>query len=104
MLKMSRVYTLVEILSKIFVKKKENWEPYIRSWFDKLTYFLLKYIMRSLPLLARLTPLHLENDDKERNSKLSKMALFSIFLYTFTIDCVTTGARKMPIEYIVCFI
>ena len=29
--KMSRVYTLAEILSKIFVKKtKENWGPYLR--------------------------------------------------------------------------
>ena len=38
MLKMSRVYTLAKILSKIFAKKmKENWGPYIRSWFDKLT-------------------------------------------------------------------
>ena len=33
-----------------------------------------------------------------------KMGLFSIFLYTFTINCVTTGAQKMPIEYIFCFI
>ena len=38
MLKMSRFYTLAEILSKIFVKKqKKNWGPYLRSWFDKLT-------------------------------------------------------------------
>ena len=38
MLKMSRVYTLAEILSKILVKKMmENWGPYLRSWFDKLT-------------------------------------------------------------------
>ena len=38
MLKMSRVYTLAEISSKRFVKKmKENWGPYLRSWFDKLT-------------------------------------------------------------------
>ena len=37
MLKMSRMYTLAEILSKIFVKKtKENGGPYLRSWFDKL--------------------------------------------------------------------
>ena len=35
MLKISRVYTLDEILSKIFVKKtKGNWGPYLRSWFD----------------------------------------------------------------------
>ena len=38
MLKMSKAYTLAEILSKIFVKEtKENWGPYLRSWFDKLT-------------------------------------------------------------------
>ena len=37
MLKMSMIYTLAEILSKIFVKKtKENWGPYLQSWFDKL--------------------------------------------------------------------
>ena len=29
---------------------------------------------------------------------------FSIFLYTVTTNCVTTGARKMPIEYMFCFI
>ena len=32
------------------------------------------------------------------------MGLFSIFRYTFTLNCVTTGARKMPIEYMFCFI
>ena len=32
------------------------------------------------------------------------MDLFSNFLYTSTINCVTTGARKMPIKYMVCFI
>ena len=53
--------------------------------------------MRSL--LARLPPLQSGNVDLKRNGKLSKMGLFSIFLYTFTINCVTTGARKMPIEY-----
>ena len=29
---------------------------------------------------------------------------YFIFLYTFTINCVTTGARKTPIEYMFCFI
>ena len=33
-----------------------------------------------------------------------KWDFFSIFLYTFTINCVTTGARKNPIEYMFCFI
>ena len=32
------------------------------------------------------------------------MGLFLIFPYTFTINCVTTRARKMPIEYMFCFI
>ena len=32
------------------------------------------------------------------------MGLFSIFLYTFTINYVATGARKMPFEYMFCFI
>ena len=32
------------------------------------------------------------------------MGLFSIFLYTFAINCVTSGARKKPIEYMICFI
>ena len=58
--------------------------------------------MRSL--LARLTPLHSENADYKRNVKLSKMGLFSIFLYTFTVNCVTTGAQKMPIVYMFRFI
>ena len=32
------------------------------------------------------------------------MGHFSIFLYTFPISCVTTGAREMPIEHMFCFI
>ena len=43
-LKMSRIYSLAEILSQIFVKKKKKKKkknegklgPYLRSWFDKL--------------------------------------------------------------------
>ena len=31
------------------------------------------------------------------------MGLFSTLLYTFTINCVTTGARKMSIEYNIMF-
>ena len=30
--------------------------------------------------------------------------LVLILLYTFTINCVTTGAQKMHIEYMFCFI
>ena len=33
-----------------------------------------------------------------------KWDFLSNFLYTFNINCVTTGARKMSIDYIVCFI
>ena len=32
------------------------------------------------------------------------MGHFSIFLDTFTINCFTTEAGKMPIEYMFCFI
>ena len=32
------------------------------------------------------------------------MGLFSIFPQTFTMNCVTTGARKKPIEDMICFI
>ena len=31
------------------------------------------------------------------------MGLFSIVLYTFTINCVTIRARKVPITYMFCF-
>ena len=37
MLKMTRVYTLPKILSKIFVKNEGKLGTYLRSWFDKLT-------------------------------------------------------------------
>ena len=33
-----------------------------------------------------------------------KWDFFSNFLYTFTVNCVTTGAQKMPIEYMLSFI
>ena len=33
-----------------------------------------------------------------------KWDFFSTFLYIFTINCVTTRARKKPIEYMICFI
>ena len=33
-----------------------------------------------------------------------KWDYFSILLYTFTINYVTTGSPKMPIEYMFCFI
>ena len=33
-----------------------------------------------------------------------KNGIFFYFFNTFTINCVTTVARKMPIEYMFCFI
>ena len=33
-----------------------------------------------------------------------KWDFFVIFLCTFTINCVTTGIRNMPTEYMFCFI
>ena len=41
---------------------------------------------------------------KREMVNFQKVGLFSIFLYTFTSNCVTTEARKMPIEYMFCFI
>ena len=66
MLKMSKAYTLAEILSTIFVKKEGKFATLfsIMVWQinDSVpTKFLLKYIIRSL--FARRTPLHSENVD-----------------------------------------
>ena len=66
MLKISRVYTLAEILSKIFVKKRRKigdliYDHGLTSYRFGANLILLKYIM--LSLLARLTPLHSENVD-----------------------------------------
>ena len=65
-LKMSRVFTLAEILSKIFVIKKrmKSGDLIYDHGFCRIndlvpTYFLLKHIMRSL--LARRTYYHSEN-------------------------------------------
>ena len=55
----------------------ENWGPYLRPWFNKLTTW------------CQLT---------------FKNGTFFDFLYTFTINCVGKGAGKMPIEYMFCFI
>ena len=66
MLKVSKVYTLAEILTKIFVKN----EGKLGILFTNMVWqindlvpseFLFIYIMRSL--LARLIPLHSENVD-----------------------------------------
>ena len=38
------------------------------------------------------------------NCEMVNFQNWDFFLYTFTIDCVTTGARKIPIEYVFCFV
>ena len=65
-LKISRVYTLAEILSNIFVKNRRKIGDLIYDHGLKIndfvpSKFLSKYIIRSL--LARLQPLHSENSD-----------------------------------------
>ena len=67
MLKMSRVYILAEILSRILGKKRRQVGDLIcdhdltNQLFGASLFFLLNYIMRSL--LARPAPLHWENVD-----------------------------------------
>ena len=91
MLKLSRVYTLAEILSKIFVKKKkENCRPYLRFGTTLIFIKIIYYATIACTTYKRIC-------------KLSKIGLFSVFLYTFSINCVTTGVQKMPIEYCICF-
>ena len=59
MLKMSRAYTLAAFLSQIFVKTKENWGPYLRSWFDKLTiWYQLNFIKLHCAITACMHDLH----------------------------------------------
>ena len=65
-LKMSRVYTLAEILSQIFVKKRRKIGDLIidhglTNYRFGANLIFIKYIMRSL--LALLTPLHSEKVD-----------------------------------------
>ena len=66
MLKICRIYTLAEILSKIFVKNDGKlgtlvYDHGLTNLRIGANLILLKYIKRSL--LARLTPLHSENVD-----------------------------------------
>ena len=51
-------------------------------------------------LLVRLTPYIWKLLTNREMVNFPKRDFFSIFLYTFTINCDTTGARKMPIDYI----
>ena len=66
MLKMSKVYTLAVILSKLFEKMKENWGAYLRSWFDKVTIWCQLNFYKNIlsdHCLHNLHLLHLENVD-----------------------------------------
>ena len=57
--------------------------------------------MRSL--LAQLTLLYSEKLTNKEIVNFQKRDIFFYFSYTFIINCVT-GTRKMPIEYMFCFI
>ena len=107
MLQMSRCLYTSGNFSKIFGKNEGNLGTLFTIMIRQInvlvqTYYLLTYIMQLL--FARLASLHSENVNLYRNGKFSKTGLFSIFLYSFAINCVTPGARKMPIEYMFCFI
>ena len=96
MLKMSRFYKLAEILSKIFViKTKENWPPYLRSWFDKLTIWCQLNFYQNILCNHCLHDLHLYIWKMLTNREmvnLRKMGTICDFSLYFTINCVTTGA------------
>ena len=86
MLKMRRVYTLAELLSKIFVKKtKENLGPYLRSRVDKSIFdanlFFIDHCLHDLRLNIRKMLTYRE------------MVNFHKWDF-FRLNCVTTGARK----------
>ena len=75
MLKMSRIYTLAEILSKIFVKKtKENWGPYLRSWFEKLTiWYQLKFCWFKLYFICIIYDKYTNNTEYDYNKTTIQM-------------------------------
>ena len=102
MLKMSRFYTLAEILGKILLKKGRKIGDLIYElsiWCQLNLYYtmLCDYCLRDLHLYIwkMLTDREMVNFQKWD---------FFRFFYTITINCVTTGTRKMPLEYMFCFI
>ena len=101
MLKMSRFYRLAEILSKILVKKRRK--------IENLYTIMVWQINDSCQIYNAITACTTYTFTfgkcwlKEKWSTF-KNGSFSIFLYTFTTNCITTGAWKMPIEYMFCFI
>ena len=108
MLKMSRsLYTGGHFWQNTLKKAKEKWGPYLRSWFDKLAIWCQLIFYLNILCDHCLHDYHLYSRKMLTNRErvnYQKWDFFSIFLYTFTINVVTTGARKKPIEYMFCFI
>ena len=106
MLKMSRgLYTGGNFKQNICNKAKDNWGPYLRSWFDKLTIWCQLMFYQNILCDRCLHDYHLYVRKMLTNREMvnfQKWDFFSIFLYTFTINCVTTGARKKSLLRI-CF-
>ena len=106
MLKMSRgLYTGGNFKQNTWKKEEENWGPYLRSWFDILTIWSKLIFIRIYYAITACTTTTFTFGNcwlKEKWYTL-KIRTFLNFLYTFSINCVATGARKMPIEYMFCF-
>ena len=103
-LKMGRVYTLADIEAKILGKTKDNWGPYLRSRFVKLTIWCQLIFYQNISCDHCLHDFLLYKCWLIEKWSTFKHGTFFIFLYTFTINCATTGARKRLIEYMFYFI
>ena len=100
MLKMSRgLYTGGNFKQNTWEKRREIGDLICDHEINDLvpTYFLSKYIMRSARTTTAFT-------FTREMVNFQKRDFYLIFLYTFTINCVTTGSRKKPIEYMFYFI
>ena len=105
MLKMSRgLYIGGNFKQNAWKKAKENWGPYLRSLFDKLTIWCQLIFIKSINCDYCLYDYHLYIWKMLTNREMvyfRKWDLFRFLLYTFTINCVTTGARKSLLS--LCF-
>ena len=98
MLRMSRgLYTGGNLKQNTWKKVKENWGPYLRSLFDKLTIWCQLIFYKIILCGHCLHNFHLYIRKMLTNREMvnfQKWDFFSIFLYTFPINCVTTGSTK----------
>ena len=106
MLKMSRFYTLAEISSKIFVKKKQRktWDLILRSWFDILTIWCQLNFYKNILCDHCLHNLHLYIrkmlTSREMVSFKKNGTFFDFSLY-FDYKWCLTGALKCLLS--ICF-